>query len=557
MTSVMQSILNRRDYFILAAMLGFLHAALLIDFGSAISRALIVIHLGFFLLWQSMQNSEKKYAWYDSIIFIGLMLAFAYWVTWGIIFAWLILLIGIVGGRVVTSRAERYVLFLVMIFLISDLLIIAIPNLFSINYKNPVFVPLKYTIIIIPLILPLFPGSYTRKMGLSVDLLHAITASLLVGLLSLGSLVIMYHSGADYFTALVYSLLAIGICLLLISWLLSAHTGFGILSQLWSRSLLNIGTPFEQWLADLSSLKDQHDSPVDFLEAAIEKLAALPWISGIKWHLSDQLNIHGSKTRYEINLSINTTCPVTLYTRVPVGGALLLHCKLLIKLIEYFYIAKLNERELEKQAHMQAIFETGARITHDIKNLLQSMHSMVTILQADTSDIESKSILILKKQFPYFIQRLEQAMDKLQTPQQFSKEESYLMDWWGELNAHYKDYNIIFNAEIDSNPLIPFDLFNSITENLLENAITKRKGEPNILIHANIQTKKNMISLTVSDSGKAIDEKTVALLFKASLKSDNGLGIGLLQAAKQAESMGYTLSLKDNITGNVCFELSN
>jgi signal transduction histidine kinase len=185
------------------------------------------------------------------------------------------------------------------------------------------------------------------------------------------------------------------------------------------------------------------------------------------------------------------------------------------------------------------------------------MHSMVSILQADTSETDSKSVLILKKQFPYFIQRLEQAMDKLQTPQQFSKEEIYLMDWWGELNAHYKDYNLEFNAEIDSNPLIPFDLFNSITENLLENAITKRKGEPGINISANIKIKSGIISLTVTDTGKAIDEKTAALLFKESLKSDNGLGIGLLQAAKQAEAMGYTLSLKDNFTGNVCFELHN
>jgi len=387
-------------------------------------------------------------------------------------------------------------------------------------------------------------------------LLYAITASLLAGILALGSLVIMYHSGADYFTALIYILLAVGFCLLLISWLLSAHTEFGMLSQLWSRSLLNIGTPFEQWLADLSTLKDQHESPADFLEAAIEKLASLPWISGVIWHISDQLNIHGSKTKHEIKLSINTY-PLTLYTRVPVSGALLLHCNLLIKLVEYFYTAKVNERELSKRVHMQAIFETGARITHDIKNLLQSMHSMVTILQADTTETDSKSILILKKQFPYFIQRLEQAMDKLQAPQQYNKEDIYLMDFWGELNAHYNDYNIEFNAEIDNNPLIPFDLFNSITENLFENAIAKRKDEPDIRISAKIQVNHNMISLMVTDTGRAIDEKITALLFKEPLKSDNGLGIGLLQAAKQAESMGYTLRLNENLTGNVCFELHN
>lgn len=555
MTGIIQSIIYRREYFILAGMLVFLHAALWVDFGSAISRTLLLIHLGFFLLWQPIQTKEK-YTWYNGIIFIALMLAFAYWANWWLIFAWLILLIGIAGGRVVTNSPERYVLFLAMFFLITELLIITIPSLFVIVYRNPVFNILKYFVLLIPLALPFFPRPYARQTVLAVDLLHAITASLLVGLLALGSLVIMYHSGTDYFISLIYSLLAIGSCLLLISWLLSAHTGFGILSQLWSRSLLNIGTPFEQWLAELSALKDKHESPSEFLDAAIEKLATLPWIAGIKWLTTHQLNIHGVKTNHQINLNINSHT-ITLYTRVPVGGALLLHCKLLIRLIEYFYVAKVNERELEKQAHLQAIFETGARITHDIKNLLQSMHSMVTILQADTTETDSKSVAILKKQFPYFIQRLEQAMGKLQTPQQFSKEEIYLMDWWAELNTHYKDYNIDFHAEIDSNPLIPFDLFNSIADNLLENAITKRKGDPDIKISADIRVKGKMISLKVTDTGAAIDEKIAAVLFKESLKSDNGLGIGLLQAAKQAESMGYTLGLKYNFNGNVCFELHN
>jgi len=551
----MQSIIRRRDYFILAAMLVFLHAALWLDFGSAISRTLLLIHFGFFLLWQPLQTKEK-YTWYNGIIFIVLVLAFAYWANWWLIFAWLILLIGIVGGRVVTSSSERYVLFLAMFFLITELLIIAIPNLFSIIYNNPVFNILEFFILFIPVVIPFFPRSYPRQTGLSVDLLHAITASLLVGLLALGSLVIMYHSGTDYFISLIYSLLAIGTGLLLISWLLSAHTGFGVLSQLWSRSLMNIGTPFEQWLSELSALKDQHESPSGFLDAAIEKLASLPWISGVKWQISNQLNIHGTKTKHLLNLSVNSHA-VTLYTRVPVGGAMLLHCKLLIKLIEYFYLAKVNERELEKQAHLQAIFETGARITHDIKNLLQSMHSMVTILQTDTTQADSKSVAILKKQFPYFIQRLEQAMNKLQTPQQFSKEEIYLMDWWGELNAHYKDYNIEFNAEINTNPLIPFDLFDSIADNLLENAITKRKGEPGINISVDLKVIGNTISLKVTDTGTAIDEKIAVMLFRESMKSDNGLGIGLLQAGKQAESMGYTLTLKYNFNGNVCFELHN
>jgi signal transduction histidine kinase len=556
MVSVMQSIINRREYFVLTAMLASLHAALWVDFGSPISRTLILVHFGFFLIWQPVQGSNQKYTWYNSIIFIVLILMFAYWVNWWLVFIWLIILIGIAGGRVVTHQVDRYVLFLVMIFLISELLIKCIPNLFALGGSDPVFEPVKYIITLIPFALPFFPVSYSRNTGLSVDLLHAITSSLLVSLLALSSLVIMYRTGTNYFTALIQSLLGIGLSLIIIGWLLSANTGSGGLPQIWSRSLLNIGTPFEQWLTELALLKEEHQSPRGFLESAIDRLVNLPWMSGAKWQISDYLYINGNKTNHSIDVNIDTH-NITLYTRVPVSGALRLHCNLLIKLIEYFYQAKVNEHELAKQAHMQAIFETGARITHDIKNLLQSMHSMVTILQADTSDQESRSVIILKRQFPYFIQRLEQAMNKLQTPQEFDPDTTYLKDWWGDLYTHYKDYNIEFSAEIDNNPAIPFDLFHSVAENLLENAITKRKDEPGIRIMAKIQVINKMISMQVSDTGSAIDEKTATVLFRESIKSDNGLGIGLMQAARQAKSMGYTLALKYNFNGNVCFELHN
>ena len=44
-------------------------------------------------------------------------------------------------------------------------------------------------------------------------------------------------------------------------------------------------------------------------------------------------------------------------------------------------------------------------------------------------------------------------------------------------------------------------------------------------------------------------------LFKKHINSENGLGIGLFHAAKQAERKGYRLSLIKNINGEVRFGL--
>lgn len=556
MTAIMQSIRDRRECLVLATMLLSLHTALWIDFGSLPSRALILIHLGLFLLWQPVQRRDRPFVWYNALIFILITMIFAYWISWWLMFFWLVLLIGMVGGRVVFSRAERRIYFLALIFLILELLVACIPQLFAIADYPATYYLLKYFIAAIPLFMMFAPSPPSGHSSFSVDILYAITASMLTGLLAMGSLVFMYHTGSDYFTSLIQTLLVIGVFLILISWLLSISTGFSGLSQLWSRSLLNIGTPFEEWLAELSVLKQERHTSKEFLDAAIARLFTLPWMSGVEWELTESRGMLGEKTRHKIDLNINDR-PIVLYTNVPTGGALLLHCNLLIQLIQYFYESKINEHKLAKQAHLQAIYETGARITHDIKNLLQSMHSMVTILQADTSDTDSKSVTILKRQFPYFIQRLEQSVDKLQAPQDFNQEEIYLKDWWGELHAHHKYDDIHFEATIDNNPLIPFDLFDSVAENLLENAISKRKNEPGIRITATIRAIENTISLSICDTGKAINENTTRILFEEPVPSDNGLGIGLLQAGKHAEAMGYTLRLKHNFTGNVCFELHN
>ena len=62
--------------------------------------------------------------------------------------------------------------------------------------------------------------------------------------------------------------------------------------------------------------------------------------------------------------------------------------------------------------------------------------------------------------------------------------------------------------------------------------------------------------LRVCDSGAAIAPEVANVLFRAPVRSGAGLGIGLYQAARRAESSGYALTLAENRDGEVCFTLS-
>jgi C4-dicarboxylate-specific signal transduction histidine kinase len=61
--------------------------------------------------------------------------------------------------------------------------------------------------------------------------------------------------------------------------------------------------------------------------------------------------------------------------------------------------------------------------------------------------------------------------------------------------------------------------------------------------------------LCVCDDGSAVSDAVLGDLLQAPVASENGLGIGLYQAARQAASNGYRLVLASNRPGQVCFEL--
>jgi len=545
----------RQEELVLLIMLETFHFATWYGIGSYLCQSILLIHFGMFLIWQPLLKEDHNITWAKSLLFITFTLIFVYWVNWILITLWLVLLIGFIGGRVTTRRYERSMYMLVMAYLIFELLISVVPQMFGLSLNVAIYDAFLIGLPLIPLILLITTNTFSKKTDETVDILLATTISFMAIILALGSLVLMYHNNTDYIISLIQTLIAVGFLLISISWLLSPHSDFTGLSQLWTTTLLNIGTPFEQWLANLSKQKQLQQSPADFLDTAMKELVSLPWIAGATWTGGSTHGIYGELTRHEIHLSISDQ-PITLFTHVATAGAMSLHCNLLVQLIETFYTAKKQEKELAQQAHLHAIYETGARVTHDIKNLLQSLQTMTTLLETNSDETREKSLALLKKQLPNISQRLQLALNKLQAPEQESTNNILATPWWKELSARREDSQIKFQSIINKDILIPEELFNSVVENLLENAIQKRQVDPDIVITVTLKIESNSIVLTVTDTGHAVVEKISKSILKEHVASDNGHGIGLYQAARQAELLDYTLRLTENREGLVSFELS-
>lgn len=554
---------------VLAAMLLLLHLAIWIDFNSAISRSIILAHLGLFFIWQPLWGRDQVVPLRAGLLFILFTAAFIYWLNWWIICLWISLLVGLVSGLTVENTNERRAYFLTLVFLVSEMLIRATTQLFNIPALDPHINNLfRYGLFLLPFLIFLISWDTPSEAQIRpLDFFRSITMAMLSGMLAAGSLLIMYHSGVEYAVALLQALIYLSVFLFILGWLSSPTSGFNAFAQLWERSILNIGTPFEQWLGELAELAEREKHPEAFFRSAMQRLVNLPWIEAVHWRLVESHGgkeaVEGSGTRHRFDIDTGTFS-VSLYTRRAAGPTLRMHCKLLIELVHHFYEAKHRELELMQQTHLQAIYETGARVTHDIKNLLQSLQTITSVLESEdnsTRDTVSGGQQLLQKQLPHITQRLQLALDKLRDPEDVTIEHMSLQSWWKKLQQRLRSDQVLFQASIQANPIIPFDLFDSVIENLMENAYFKSQTETPVTITISLLTAEQSdrhteIKLSVCDNGSAVPDYLVNRLFLQPTDSNSGLGIGLYQAARQAELNDYTLKLVHNELGRVCFQLS-
>lgn len=557
MASAYDFIDRRHEHWILASMLLILHASIEAGLESSLSAALMTTHLGLFFLWQPIWQRDQQLQPRAVIIIallVGIMLAT---LSWWSLFVWLILLIGIVAGRSFSTRKERFVYMLSLAFLVSELLVSAAPHVF---FGQPlvggVARVFQVGLYVLPLVLYAIPPiTAPQRDPFAVDFFRGITFALLTALLAAFSVLITFRFGIEYPIALVFTLMALGLLLLFLSWLAAPGSGNTGVMTVWEKSVLNIGTPFESWLSNIANLAAQQHGAEDFLEGAILELNDIPWVAGVEWRSGNNGGFEGHRSRHHLKVNA-APLDITLYTERSFSSALLMHCHLLIQVLGHFYVAKQRENEEANQAHLRAIFETGARVTHDIKNLLQSLETMAGSLDAaNTPEQEHRGFELLRRRLPDVADRLRRALEKLQRPSPDEPQMLTAAAWWARVDQRYADSAVTLERTGDDTAELPGDCFDSVVDNLVDNARNKIAAGEARALAISFHAADGEVAVAVSDDGAALPAALARQLFQHPVESDNGLGIGLYQAARQAELAGCELSLASNRDGAVSFRL--
>ncbi len=553
------STLVQRRHWLMLAMLLLLHIATLLEIDNPWMSALLISHFGIFLLWQPMWGGEHKVTT-SILILIGVACASVLlWLSWWLVAFWLGVLFALVGGRVFSFRAKWLQLFYlaVMLYLLALQLLWVTPHLFASDMITEMLRYLtQYGLLFMLIGMAFIPAENEPIISShTIDFFYSVLLFLLVVVLVLGSFTYMALGNANYLEALLFTLFSLAILLMTLGWLWNPRFGFSGLQHLFSRYLLNVGTPLDEWLSKLAQASELEQEAAGFLKEAMRQLSDLPWIKGVTWQSPSGDGKLGENSKYSIQLEVGQL-RLNIATKYEVKTAVLLHTRLLTKIIGQFYETKYRENILQRMTRLQAIYETGSRLTHDVKNLLQSLYTLISAGQQATQTGKTDDFQkMLNRQLPALTHRLEQTLNKLSAPQKKpSGEYISATDWWELLKSRYHSRNIEFKNSITSMQLIPSAVFENVADNLLDNARKKRMTETNIKVAVYLSA-VDSVTLTVCDSGDSIPEIITSRLFHDIVDSETGLGTGLYQAYRWADQYGYLLSLKNNEKGAVCFKL--
>lgn len=558
----------KHEHRLLGLMLITLHLALWWDilafpFPELLKRVVLLIHFGLFILWQPLLSRLPTHPIRNQVVLGLIFFVFIVFPNIWLMTLWQILLLGLMGGRDLVKPIDRIVNVAAIVFSSLELLIINIYQLFAINElallasgtAEPMLW-LYYGLLSVPLIFLMISTDDSREHRYYVDFFHGLIVSLLFIIIILGSLVI-HLSGDEIMPLVIFEMcLAVLVFILTASWLWVVLVGEEGIVPLWTKHLHTIGSAFEQGLDDLAQpSRYKNLTPQEFLRAGFEQLMTLPWIKGIAWHSLYGEEMLGHQDNHHVNIAVQSI-EVTIYAHYRISGSYYFQIKILIQLLEHFHQAKRREAAFAQQAHLQAIHETGAKLTHDIKNLLQSLHAITSVIETYPTTKFGDTQRLLQGQMPHLTQRLKRTLDKLQKPAEFSYSHVPVNLWWENLKARYRKSQIDFSRHTETeNLLIPEDLFDNVSENLLQNALMKRQREPELHIMVLLHITKRGLQLTVCDDGSPIPEDIFNNLFNQPVPSRDGFGIGLYHVVKHLAHTGYKLNVTENKEGEVCFEL--
>lgn len=223
-----------------------------------------------------------------------------------------------------------------------------------------------------------------------------------------------------------------------------------------------------------------------------------------------------------------------------------------------------HRKELRHSEKLATIGEMSARIAHEIRNPITGISRAMEIIISEMKD--SENILILEE-----VQRqANRVNDAISNLLKYSRSKDVLLEQ-GDINEVIKsltfflrnqagnkiiDFKLELNAEV---PKIDFDheLIENVLMNLSCNAIQSIKETGTIHFMTSVDYSKNMVIVSVKDSGNGIPSEIGKDIFKPFYTTrTKGTGLGLAISKDIIEKHHGELWFENNVDSGCTFYIS-
>jgi signal transduction histidine kinase len=392
------------------------------------------------------------------------------------------------------------------------------------------------------------------------DFFFALLFALLLAVFALAATALTALGGVSYYRALGLALSG-ALALAAAAALLWLPVGGGGLAVIFARHVVSLSVPLEQWTARLAELARERASADEVLAGAMADLASLPPAAGIRWQAADAAPREIGDTSGLFRAQVRyAPLSAEIFCRRPVAPAQRLNFYLLVRIAAEYYLSKRREEQYARENFSRAVYETGARLTHDIKNAVHALSGLADLAKEDSP----KAAGIIRRQLPELARRLAAATQKLKAPQiQAASARQNALSWWRRAQSRWEGKPVQFKtalappaseAQTADGATVPAALFDRALDNLLENALAK-PGPPPVYAALSFDDKQRP-ALRITDGGAAIPPARAARILTTPVDSESGLGIALYHLAQEAAQNNCRMTLEQNRDGKVVFALA-
>ena len=320
------------------------------------------------------------------------------------------------------------------------------------------------------------------------------------------------------------------------------------LSTVFFRHVLALGVPVDEWLAQMEGIAARRTSAADFWKSALQRLQERMRLRGLRWSGSEggtlELGVPGDQ---HVDLPLRDGS-LRVYAQRRWLPSAIFNLWMLARVASEFRQAKLREERRAAETAVRSVHEIGAKTTHDIKNILHVIRLMSGRPEGSSPE--------RMQQLGKLAGRIEQSLNSLGSAASRAATGTTIAaaTWWQGVQERYRGLGIEFEDEAAclSDQDIPAELFDRALENMVHNAIRKRRPG------ASLQVRVRLVpgpALEVADSGAAVENHIAERLFAMPVPSSDGMGIGLFQLASAAAAAGWKLRLASNRKADVRFRL--